>query len=211
MEIKKYPKGSILFREGDTGRDILLLKKGGVEVMKGGKHIGFIVEEGSFIGEMSYLLDKPRSATCVTISDSEIIFITPKKFETTIKQRPEIAIKLAKTLAERLMITTNDLARITKRLEEKHRAVSIDEFIENLDWDKKADLAKIAAKEYFYSRQGRSFEKSSKTYTRFLEALNNLGKDKDYLKNPIDKMMKGYGAYDIYRHYLEREYKLICF
>jgi CRP-like cAMP-binding protein len=61
-----------------------------------------IISSGDFLGEMAVLTDGPRSATAEVIEDSEVLVINPETFEALIQANSDIAMKILRTLAERI-------------------------------------------------------------------------------------------------------------
>lgn len=57
---------------------------------------------GEWVGEMGLLLDLPRSASVVAVSDIEVDSLTPKNFEHLVAAHPEEGLRLMRQLAERL-------------------------------------------------------------------------------------------------------------
>jgi CRP-like cAMP-binding protein len=102
---KDFPKGTILFREGDVGREMFFIQKGKVQVRK---RVGTTekvlaeLSDGEFFGEMALLIGMGRSATLEVIADSKLLVITPDTFENLLKSNLEIAIKMLKRMAARL-------------------------------------------------------------------------------------------------------------
>jgi CRP/FNR family transcriptional regulator, cyclic AMP receptor protein len=102
---KLFPKGTILFREGDLGREMFIIQKGKVRVNKKvGNTEKVLAElgEGEFFGEMAMLMGMDRSATIEVIEDSKILVIGPDTFESLLKSNLEIAVKMLKKMAGRL-------------------------------------------------------------------------------------------------------------
>ncbi len=103
---KEFPKGTILFREGEPGREMYLIQRGKVQVRKKvGATEKVLAElgEGEFLGEMALLLGVNRSATVEVIEDSRILVVQPEAFETLLKNNIEIALKMLKKMAGRLL------------------------------------------------------------------------------------------------------------
>jgi CRP/FNR family transcriptional regulator, cyclic AMP receptor protein len=102
---KEYPRGTILFQEGDPGREMFILQKGKVQVRKkvgAGEKILAELGEGEFFGEMALLMGMNRSATVEVIEDSKILVINPETFESLLKSNLDIALKMLKKMASRL-------------------------------------------------------------------------------------------------------------
>ncbi len=102
---KIFPAGTVLFREGDTGREMYVIQSGKVKISKqvrGEEQVLAILGPGEFFGEMAILNNKPRSATATVLEESKMLVIDPKTFELLIKNNIEIAIRMIKKLAQRL-------------------------------------------------------------------------------------------------------------
>jgi len=102
---KEFPKGAILFREGDPGREMFIIQKGKVQVKKrvgATERILAELSEGDFFGEMALLMGMDRSATVEVIEDSKLLVINPDTFEALLKSNVEIALKMLKKMASRL-------------------------------------------------------------------------------------------------------------
>jgi CRP/FNR family cyclic AMP-dependent transcriptional regulator len=102
---KEYPRGTLLFHEGDPGREMFIIQKGKVQVRKkvgAGEKILADLGEGEFFGEMALLMGMNRSATVEVIEDSKLLVISPETFENLLKSNLEIAIKMLKKMASRL-------------------------------------------------------------------------------------------------------------
>jgi len=102
---KEFPKGTVLFQEGDRGQEMFIIQKGRVKVRKKvGPEEKVLAElsDGEFFGEMALLLGMDRSATVEVIEDSKILVVGPDTFESLLKGSPEIALKMLKKMALRL-------------------------------------------------------------------------------------------------------------
>jgi CRP-like cAMP-binding protein len=102
---KDFPKGTVLFREGELGRDMFIIQKGKVQVRKKVGTTEKVLAElsdGEFFGEMALLMGMDRSATVEVIEDSKILVVSPDTFETLLKGNIEIALKMLKKMASRL-------------------------------------------------------------------------------------------------------------
>lgn len=108
METIRLGQGATLFRKGDIAGCLYVLKKGVLAVLDdtGDREVllGKISVAGTVFGEMGALLKAPRTATIKADRDSEITCIptTGNKFEATLVAQPELGLKIAITIAERL-------------------------------------------------------------------------------------------------------------
>src|SRR5574342_71629 len=102
---REFPRGTVLFREGDPGREMFVIQAGRVDISKrvgGSEKLLSTLGQGEFFGEMSILDNAPRSATATCAEDSKLLVIDPKTFEAMIRGNAEIALRMIKKLADRL-------------------------------------------------------------------------------------------------------------
>lgn len=102
---KDFSKGTVLFREGELGRDMFIIQRGKVQVRKrvgSGEKVLAELGEGEFFGEMALLMGMDRSATVEVIEDSKILVVTPETFESLLRSNIDIALKMLRKLAARL-------------------------------------------------------------------------------------------------------------
>ncbi len=112
---KKFSKGTVLFREGDLGKDMFIIQKGKVSVRKRvgtGEKVLAELGDGEFFGEMALLMGMDRSATVEVIEDSKVLVIGPDTFESLLKSNVQIAVKMLRKLAERLRALDERLEKV---------------------------------------------------------------------------------------------------
>ncbi|MGH7186338.1 MAG: cyclic nucleotide-binding domain-containing protein, partial [Pseudomonadota bacterium] len=74
--IERFEAGKVLFKEGDPGDSLHLIRKGSVTVARdigGRERVLSYVAAGNYIGEMALLTDSPRSATVRAAIETETI------------------------------------------------------------------------------------------------------------------------------------------
>jgi len=112
-KIKIQPRAlkefEILFYEDDPSRETYILLKGEAEILKAGRRVAVINTPGAYIGEMSTLLQKNRTATVRTLTPSILLEIPEETFLEFLRLAPYMAFKLAQNLASRLESTTEKL------------------------------------------------------------------------------------------------------
>jgi CRP/FNR family cyclic AMP-dependent transcriptional regulator len=104
------PAGTLFIHEGSKTGHLFVLVEGRVEVVRGDTVVAVITEPGAVFGEMSVLLDRPHTATVRAASDSVIYeFDDAAGF---LRDQPEVALLIARLLAQRLNVATTYLADI---------------------------------------------------------------------------------------------------
>ena len=76
-DIRIYPQGGIIIREGDQEQALYLLRAGTVEVFKGegaSREPMGRIEAVNIFGEMSMINDEPRSATVTAATDHVLVY-----------------------------------------------------------------------------------------------------------------------------------------
>lgn len=100
-----YRSGEVIFNEGDRGDRMFYILNGRVGVEKSGKFIA-ILEKGNYIGEISFLLGMPRSATVKAIEDTEVLTIDFQNMERLASEMPELIREILRQMALRVQRTT---------------------------------------------------------------------------------------------------------
>jgi hypothetical protein len=67
-------------------------------------------------GEMSLLDNKPRAATVTAIEDTECLLLTRDSFVRLMNKYPEIPIRMARVLAERVRVANDTIGELTRKL-----------------------------------------------------------------------------------------------
>lgn len=102
---REFPRGTVLFREGEPGKEMYVLQHGKVAISKKVRDVEKILATlgpGEFFGEMAIISNKPRNASAVVAEDAKLLVIDPKTFEAMIRGNAEIAVRMIKKLADRL-------------------------------------------------------------------------------------------------------------
>ncbi|MFH0301946.1 cyclic nucleotide-binding domain-containing protein [Bradyrhizobium sp. 31Argb] len=105
---RQVPSGALIIHEGGKTGHLFVLIEGRLEVIKGDAVVAVLAEPGAVLGEMSVLLDQPHTATVRAASDSLVYeFDDAAAF---LREQPEVALLLARLLAQRLNVATTYLA-----------------------------------------------------------------------------------------------------
>ena len=104
----QFKKGEVIFREGDLGSAMYIIKSGKVEVIKqtGDEEVVLAtLDPKAFFGEMALFGDPRRSATIRAAQDTDMIVITKEMLETQFESVPDWFVTILKTLIDRLRET----------------------------------------------------------------------------------------------------------
>lgn len=111
---RQYPAGAVLMQEGEAGAGLFILVEGKVHVTQSTgpdtppRDITTL-EAGEILGEMALLDDLPRSATVTAVEPCRCLLVPVWDFRATLRESPEIAIKLLIQLSRRLRKTEQQL------------------------------------------------------------------------------------------------------
>ncbi len=114
-ETVHFRAGDFVMREGDLTTEIFYVKSGHLRVTKKGPLNTDVtictVGAGEIVGELGFLLHKPRSASVVAVLDSELVPIPKEKFDRIFTDQPKWFKMLFETIAARLEDTTEYLVK----------------------------------------------------------------------------------------------------
>ncbi len=105
-----YPKGEVLFEEGDPGDKIFFIVKGRVGLYRpdpfGNPVKVAVSEEGTPLGELSFFSNRFHSSKGVALKETHALVLTREGYERLKEEDSKLAVKLlealAKVIAERL-------------------------------------------------------------------------------------------------------------
>jgi hypothetical protein len=94
--------GEILFKEGDPGTSMYIVRDGVLRIRSGSVVYEDVVR-GGVVGEMG-LVEKlmPRSATVYALTASELVEIDEDRFFILVERQPQVAITVMRVLSRRL-------------------------------------------------------------------------------------------------------------
>ena len=103
--MKNFKKDEVIANEGEKAKCIFVLVEGKVGIFKNNRKISEFSKSGDMIGEISMILNRPRTATIKALTDCNLLTIEGE-LDDLIKLYPDISKKLIRTLAERLTDAT---------------------------------------------------------------------------------------------------------
>jgi CRP-like cAMP-binding protein len=99
--------GTVLTREGETGREFFVIVDGQVEVTRNGKRVKRTGGD-DFFGEIALIEDIPRTATVTAKTPLRLFVLTSRDFRHLVKESPSVESKVLRSLARRLLENCSD-------------------------------------------------------------------------------------------------------
>jgi len=103
---QSFSPGQEIFKEGDPGDGIYLVRDGLVEIsFVGGQSGRYVFTEagaGDLLGEMAVIEDQPRSANAIARKESVLYFMPRAEILRVMEKSPELAMALLKEISHRL-------------------------------------------------------------------------------------------------------------
>ncbi|MBN2802122.1 MAG: Crp/Fnr family transcriptional regulator [Deltaproteobacteria bacterium] len=123
---KSIKKGDVLFEAGEQGSNMYVVKSGSIKITikthSGVDKTLAILGPGEFVGEMSLLTGQLRSATATAVENCELIVVKASVLEEMIVHNTEIALRLIRKLASRL-IGADSLIKVLLHRDSKERII----------------------------------------------------------------------------------------
>ena len=95
------PEGRVLMRQGERGRELVVLVEGDATIERNGRKIA-TRSAGDFLGELALVTGRPRTATVTAATDLRVLVIERRSFDHLLGDVPTIAVKVMRAVAERL-------------------------------------------------------------------------------------------------------------
>jgi membrane protein len=100
----------VIVREGEKGNNMFYILSGSVRIMKKDQVLR-VLGEGEYFGEMSMLLEAPRTATVIADQPgAQLVNISRHNFQVILRENPKIVISILREMADRLRITGEQLS-----------------------------------------------------------------------------------------------------
>jgi|TARA_Y100000817_G_scaffold262198_1_gene216868 hypothetical protein len=105
-EWKTYKSGEKIIRQGTPVTDLILIYNGTVDVAVDGKGVAQL-KDGQFVGEMSFLTEKPATATCIVKHKTECLVWKQPEFKELLKRNPSLYYTIQSLLSNQLVSYSN--------------------------------------------------------------------------------------------------------
>ena len=113
---RMYKKNRVIIRQGDDTNNMFILLQGQMRVYVEDEHgkqlIVRILKPGDSFGEVALVGEFPRTASVETVTDCTVATFSRANYLAYLRDYPEIALALAKTLANMVRDTTEELSSI---------------------------------------------------------------------------------------------------
>jgi len=101
-EWKKFKSGEVIIKEGMSVKDLHLIYNGTVDVIVKDDKVAEL-KDGQFVGEMSFLTEKPATATCKVKHDAELLVWRQREFKELLKRNPSLYYSIQSLLSAQLV------------------------------------------------------------------------------------------------------------
>jgi hypothetical protein len=109
--VRRLDAGAWLFREGEAGHELFMVLQGSLRLSRGGQALT-VARPGDYFGEMSMLLDAPRSAGAEALEpDTQVMAVSESNFDLLLRENPALVRRMLKDMAERLSVANTRLTR----------------------------------------------------------------------------------------------------
>ncbi len=103
----EYSPREFLTREGERGLEAMVILDGSAVVRRKGRKIAEL-KAGDVVGEMSIVTDLPRNATVQAQTFVSALLMSRGELAALMDESPKVAVKILRTVAERLAAATGD-------------------------------------------------------------------------------------------------------
>lgn len=100
VTLQYYPADYELFKQGDAGVEMYIIKNGKVQIAKDGREVA-VLSNNDFFGELALVSDAPRNASAKVLEDSEILILKRSDLGLLLANNPEAEEALKKAVIER--------------------------------------------------------------------------------------------------------------
>ena len=100
-EWKEFKSPLPIIQQGKPVKDLVLIYNGLVHVIVNDKKVAEL-KDGQFVGEMSFLTEKPATATCKVAHTTECLVWPQKDFKDLLKRNPSLYFTIQSLLSEQV-------------------------------------------------------------------------------------------------------------
>ncbi len=128
IDLEKLEAGKTLFNAGDFGESLYIIRSGEVELFikdnLGQKIILKIADEGDIFGEISMLDNRPRSATAMALTETEVFVLDRDDLLLLFQKKPDAGLNMLAAMSSMLrqadnLLRTRVSRNVNDEMEEK--------------------------------------------------------------------------------------------
>jgi hypothetical protein len=98
---KKFKSPLPIIQQGKPVNDLILIYNGVVDILVNDNKVAEL-KDGQFVGEMSFLTEKPATATCKVTHSTECLVWPQKDFKDLLKRNPSLYFTIQSLLSEQV-------------------------------------------------------------------------------------------------------------
>jgi signal transduction histidine kinase len=172
---RQFAAGQEIFREGDPGDGVYVIRDGSVEIA----HLTDLREHrvfsrlgpGEIFGEMAVIEDLPRSATATAAKDARVYFIPRDEMLALLKRSPGLAFNVLQEISRRL----RDFNQLHLReIIQAERLAVVGNFARSILHDLKSPLTVISLATETLDRPGLTPEKRAQSLDYIHQQIENI-------------------------------------
>jgi len=95
---EKFKSGHHMIKEGADVKKLILIYNGTVDIAVKGKKVTEL-KDGQFVGEMSFLTERPATADCIAKHDTECLVWKQPEFKSLLKRNPSLYFSIQSLLS----------------------------------------------------------------------------------------------------------------
>jgi signal transduction histidine kinase len=173
---RSFSAGQQIFKEGDSGDGIYVVKEGLVEISvnigQSGRHVFAKIGPGELFGEMAVVELKPRSATALASVDTQVYFIPRNDLLHMLEKSPTLSLDLLREISQRLR--EFNLRYIAETIQAERLAV-VGRFARSIIHDLKNPLSIISMSAELMAMQPTKVEMRETAQARIRKQVERIG------------------------------------
>ena len=113
-ERESFKRGQVIFNEGDQGDKLYVIASGKIKLSRsshdGRENLLAVLGPGEIIGEISFFDPGPRTASAITVSDTELLALGHEHLRGFLRDNTGASVAMLGALAHRLRRTNDNVA-----------------------------------------------------------------------------------------------------
>ena len=113
---KSYPKGTLIFSEGDESDGMFIIREGKIKVFmsdeSGKEMLIAILGPGEIVGEVASLDGQPRTASVSALTEARVAKIGLPEFRQFLEENPDLAFEIIRVLTSRIRDHTTSISNL---------------------------------------------------------------------------------------------------